>query len=170
MDFYLQQLEDAVSAAIEGVSGEALTRHPEGKWSTAEILEHLYLTYTGTIKGFERCLEAGKPMAGRPGVKDRVRVLVVLGFSHLPEGRSAPKNTTPRGISVEKVIAEIGPKLAAMDEIIARCEASYGQRRCLLDHPILGPLTGEQWRKFHWVHGRHHVKQILRLKQGGRQP
>ena len=170
MDFYLQQLQDAISAAIEGVSGDALARRQVGKWSTAEILEHLYLTYTGTIKGFERCLEAGKPMGGRPSAKDRVRVLVVLGFSHLPEGRSAPKNTTPRGISADKVIAEIGAKLAAMDEIIARCESSYGRRTRLLDHPVLGPLTGEQWRKFHWVHGRHHVRQILRLKQGDRHP
>jgi len=25
---------------------------------------------------------------------------------------------------------------------------------------VLGPLTASQWRKFHWIHGRHHVKQI----------
>jgi hypothetical protein len=34
-----------------------------------------------------------------------------------------------------------------------------------LDHPILGPLTGGQWRKFHLVHGLHHVKQIRRLRE-----
>jgi hypothetical protein len=31
---------------------------------------------------------------------------------------------------------------------------------------ILGPLTGAQWRKFHLVHGRHHVKQVLHLRAG----
>jgi hypothetical protein len=33
-----------------------------------------------------------------------------------------------------------------------------------LDHPILGPFSIAQWRKFHLVHGLHHVKQIQRLK------
>ncbi|MGZ4836286.1 MAG: DUF1569 domain-containing protein [Terriglobales bacterium] len=29
-----------------------------------------------------------------------------------------------------------------------------------MDHPFLGPLTADEWRKFHWVHGRHHTRQI----------
>jgi hypothetical protein len=52
-----------------------------------------------------------------------------------------------------------------MDAMIARCEKQQGRSRKLLDHPILGPLTGNQWRKFHLVHGLHHVKQIRRLRQ-----
>jgi hypothetical protein len=52
-----------------------------------------------------------------------------------------------------------------MDKAIAECEASYGNSTLLLDHPILGPLTADQWRKFHWVHGKHHMKQIRGLRQ-----
>jgi hypothetical protein len=40
------------------------------------------------------------------------------------------------------------------------CECRFGSATKILDHPILGPLTAEQWRKFHWVHGRHHARQI----------
>jgi len=29
-----------------------------------------------------------------------------------------------------------------------------------MDHLFLGPLTANEWRKFHWVHGRHHARQI----------
>jgi hypothetical protein len=64
----------------------------------------------------------------------------------------------------EKVLAEIGAKIAEMDDQIARCEQNFGSRRKLLDHPVLGPLTGAQWRKFHLVHGLHHVKQIRHLR------
>ena len=71
----------------------------------------------------------------------------------------------PRGVPIEKVLAEIGAKIAEMDEIITRCEEKLGARSKLLDHPILGPLTAAQWRKFHLVHGRHHIKQI-RLRRG----
>ena len=75
----------------------------------------------------------------------------------------------PRGLPVEKVRAEIGIKITAMDEIISECEARFGKNVMLLDHLILGPLTGAQWRKFHLVHGRHHVKQILQLRAFGKQ-
>ena len=66
MDSYLQRLQDGITSATLGITAEDLHRHPEGKWSTAEVLEHLYLTYTGTVKGFTRCLEAGKPLASKP--------------------------------------------------------------------------------------------------------
>jgi hypothetical protein len=138
--------------------------HPADKWCAAEVLEHLYLSYTGTVKGFERVLEAGKPLVARASMRHRLRVVVVLGLNHLPEGRKAPKHTVPRGLPPEKVKTEVSLKIAAMDEIIARCEARLGRGK-LLDHPILGPLTAGQWRKFHLIHGRHHAKQIVRLRE-----
>ena len=30
----------------------------------------------------------------------------------------------------------------------------------VVDHPILGAFTVDQWLKFHLVHTRHHEKQI----------
>jgi len=164
MDLYLQRLQEAITSATRGMTTEDLTRHPEGKWSAAEVLEHLYLTYSGTVKGFERCLAAGRPLGSSPTLKQRVSVAVVTGVGYFPEGRQAPERTRPRGMAAEKVVAEIGPKIAAMDRLIAQCEARYGKRTRVVDHPVLGPLTARQWRKFHWVHGRHHVKQIWRLR------
>jgi len=168
MDFYLQRLQDAIGSATEGMSEEALLEHPEGKWSVAEILEHLYLTYTGTIKGFERCLEAGKPLARVPTWKDHCRTFVVVGLGHLPEGRKAPKNATPRGLPAEQVLAQVPEKIRAMDTVIAQAEQKYGKQIKLLDHPILGPLRAREWRKFHWIHGQHHLGQISNLR--GRSP
>jgi hypothetical protein len=55
--------------------------------------------------------------------------------------------------------------MAAMDAIIALCEARFGRRVKLLDHPILGPLTAVEWRKLHVVRGRHHLKQLLQLRE-----
>ena len=164
MDFYLERLQNAIVSVTEGISAGLLQQHPEGKWCTAEILEHLYLTYTGTIKGFERCLQAGKPLARVPTWNDRLRTFVVVGIGHLPEGRTAPKNATPRGLPPEQVLADVVEKIGAMDAVIAQAEEKYGKCARLLDHPILGPLQGRQWRKLHWVHGLHHVKQMRALR------
>ncbi|HWW15905.1 MAG TPA: DUF1569 domain-containing protein [Candidatus Dormibacteraeota bacterium] len=169
MDSRLEQLKQALESAVEGMSSEQLSWHLAEKWCAAEVLEHLYLTYTGTIKGFERVMAAGKPLATRASLKQRVRTVVVVGFGHLPEGRKAPENTRPRGRAAEQVRDEVGAKLAAMDAIMAQCEARFGCGVKLLDHPILGPLTATQWRKFHLVHGRHHQKQLLRLRKHAQQ-
>jgi hypothetical protein len=166
MDSHLEKLKQAVESAVEGLSTEQLSWHPSDKWCAAEVLEHLYLTYTGTIKGFANVLDAGRPLATRPSMKQRVRTLVVVGFQHMPEGRQAPANTRPRGLPADKLRGQVGTKIAEMDAIIAQCEARFGPGISLLDHPILGPLTAMQWRKFHFVHGRHHVKQLLRLRNG----
>jgi hypothetical protein len=165
MDAYLQRLQEGIQSATQGMSGEDLLRHPEGKWCAAEILEHLYLTYTGTTKAFERCLQAGQPQVSARVLRDRVRTIVVVGLGHMPKGRQSPKHALPRGMTPEQVTREIGPSISAMDAAIAQCESRFGKQNRLLDHPILGPLTGRQWRKFHWVHGRHHIKQIQSLRQ-----
>ena len=166
MDAYLQRLQDGVASAILDMTAEDLHRHPKGKWSAAQVLEHLYLTYTGTVKGCERCLQAGKPLARAPMMMDRVRAFVVTGLGYLPEGRKAPDRTQPRGMAVEELVREIGLRIRDMDDLIAQSEARFGKRTPVLDHPFLGPLTARQWRKFHWVHGRHHLKQIRKLREG----
>ena len=170
MDSYLEQLQEAIASATRGITREELTRHPkgslEGKWSAAEVLEHLYLTYTGTVKGLERVVQKGKPFASPITLKQRARITLVTRLNYFPNGRKSPEPVIPKGMSADKVMAEIGSQIATMGELLAQCEARHGTRTRVLDHPILGPLTARQWRKFHWVHGRHHVKQILRLREG----
>ena len=164
MDSYLERLRQAIDSATRGISSEELSRHPAGAWSAAEVLEHLYLTYTGTVKGLERCLQKGKPLASPITLKQRAKITVAVELGYLPKGRKAPERTTPKGMSPDKVVAEIGSQIAAMGQLLAQCEARHGARTRVLNHPILGPLTARQWRKFHWVHGRHHVKQIVKLR------
>lgn len=164
MDPHLDQLRHEISSAIAGLSPERLTTHPPGKWCTAEILEHLYLTYTGTMKGLQRVLESGKPKVTPPTWKQRGGTLVVLGFGYLPSGREAPSISRPKGLPPQTVQKNIVVKLDEMDAMLAICETKFGARTKVLDHVILGPLTVNQWCKFHLVHGRHHLKQIRNLQ------
>jgi hypothetical protein len=168
MDTRLEELQQMLSAALDGMSATQMLWHPPGKWCTAEVLEHLYLTYTGTTKGFERVLQAGKPLATRTALRQLSRGWVVLIFGYMPEGRKSPSVALPRGLLPEKVRVEIGEKIRAMDEIITKCEERFGNGAKLLDHPILGALAAPQWRKFHLVHGRHHAKQIRRLREAAK--
>lgn len=164
MDARLEKLRRALTESIAGMSEEELTWHPPGKWCAIEVLEHLYLTYTGSIKGFERALQKGHPLATRASWGKRWRSWVVTGVGYMPEGRKAPALAQPKGLPPATVVNEFRAKIGRLDEVIADCEARFGKGTKLIDHPFLGPLTGAQWRKFHLVHGLHHAKQMRRLR------
>lgn len=159
----LKRLHDEISSVVAELSPKQLGWHPPGKWCAAEILEHLFLTYTGTTKGFLRMLESGRVQGNAPTLKQRAQAFLVVSLGYMPSGRKSPSVALPKGVGGEKVVAEIAARLAEMDQALAGCEAKFGSRAKVLDHPILGPFSVAQWRKFHLVHGLHHVKQIRRL-------
>ena len=109
-------------------------------------------------------MAAEKPLARTPSWKDRARTFYVVGLGKLPEGRKAPTGATPKGMAPEQVLGDIAAKILEMDAAIARAEEKFGRNTRLLDHPVLGPLTGPQWRKFHLVHGQLHIRQLQRLR------
>ena len=164
MDPHLKCLQDEVSASIQGLSTKELSWHRPDKWCIAEILEHLYLTYTGTTKGFSRLLASGKAQANVPTLRQHMRAFVVTRAAYFPPGVKSPPLAMPRGLPSEKAISEIILKIAEMDGMMSRCAAKFGADTKLLDHPVIGPFSVSQWRKFHLVHGRHHLKQIRRLR------
>jgi ketosteroid isomerase-like protein len=119
MDSRLDKLRETLEAAVEGMSSEQWSWHLPGKWSAAEVLEHLYLSYVGTINGFERVVRRGKPLTTRASMRQRALRLVCLGLNHIPGGVKAPPIVQPKGLPVEKVRNEIGEKMLAMDAAAA---------------------------------------------------
>ena len=160
MNSYLERLRQELEDAIGGASSGALSQAPAGKWSAAQILEHLFLTYKNTNRGMAKCLEQGAPLATRATLMHRVATTLVVNLGYLPSGRKAPERATPRGMSPEEVQRTILPELEKMSLGLDDCERKFGPRTKILDHPFLGPLTADQWRKFHCVHGRHHLRQM----------
>jgi hypothetical protein len=160
MDSYLERLRQELEDAIGGASPSALAQAPVGKWSAAQILEHLFLTYKNTNRGLAKCLEGGAPLVTRATLKARVGKLIVVNLGHMPAGRKAPERAIPRGMPPEEVQQAVAPELQRMGSGLDDCERRFGAGTKIMDNPFLGPLTANEWRKFHWVHGRHHARQI----------
>lgn len=160
METRLTKLRALLEGSIAGAPGEALQRAPAGKWNSEQILEHLYLTYKGTNKGIAKCLDGGKPLATHATIGHHLRRLLVVGLGYLPDGAKAPERSVPRGMPIEEVREKILGELEKMDAGLNDCERRFGVGTKIMDHPLLGPLTSSEWQKFHWVHGRHHVRQI----------
>jgi hypothetical protein len=160
MDSHLQRLRQELEDATRDASDNDLLRSAEGKWNSAQILEHLFLTYKGTNQGMARCLEKNVPLATRATLFHRAATFLTVNLGYMVKGRKAPEKVVPRGLPPGNIRREIGPELQRMSAGLDECERRFGPSTKLMDHLILGPLTAGQWRKFHWVHGQHHARQI----------
>ncbi|MGE0040014.1 MAG: DUF1569 domain-containing protein [Vicinamibacterales bacterium] len=159
-----------LDAATLDVSADAGARRSvPGKWTIAEIVEHLALAYAGTAKGLTRVVAAGAPMASPVTWRSRAGRLLIVSLGYFPEGRQAPAHVTPSGIGLAEALERAHAGLAAVDAMYDEAAARFGARRPILDHPIIGAFSVDDWRRFHRVHTRHHVKQIrTRLGSGAR--
>jgi len=94
---YLQRVQDAIAEATRGMDATRLTRHPEGRWSAAEILEHLDRTYKTTVPHLQKCLDAGQPTTGRPSLSQRLAVGMVVELGYMPSGRKSARVCCAQG-------------------------------------------------------------------------
>ena len=143
-----------------GASADAMLRAPEGKWNSLQILEHLFLSYTATTKGLLRTMQSGQIERLDRTLSHRVRSLYVLGIGKFPPGVESPKQTTPKSSLGSEPLRQFNDALVAMDASLNDAEKRFGSKTRVLVHPILGPLTVQEWRRFHQVHGRHHLQQV----------
>jgi hypothetical protein len=158
-----RHLDDCLAIVLDATKDcrpESATRRDPNQWSAVEVVEHLTRAYSGTAKGFEICLQKNTPLATSTTFKQRMRQFALIELGFFPTGRPAPKHIIPTGeLDLNAVLAAVRRDLARLDDAASKARDVFGGVK-LLDHPILGALTLDQWLKFHVVHTRHHEKQI----------
>ena len=160
MDSYLDRLHRELKETMRITENQHLDSGPTGKWTDGQILEHLFLTYHNTNKGIAKCLEKGSPLVTCATLFHRLGAVLVVNAGYFPKGRKSPERAVPKGMPSDEIRRTILAEIERMDVGFAECERKFGSRAKILDHPVLGPFSVRQWRKFHWVHGRHHTRQI----------
>jgi hypothetical protein len=164
VDSHLEQCLSIILDVTKDAGSGSGTRRDPAKWSVAEIVEHLTRAYSGTAKGFERCLEKGTPLATSTTLKQRLRQFALITLGFFPEGRQAPKHIIPTGeLDLGAVVDAVRRDLLRLDESARKTKDALGGGK-MLDHPILGALSVDQWLKFHVVHTQHHAKQIVQRR------
>ena len=157
---HLERCLAVVMEVTRGAGDDVRLRRDPAKWSPVEIVEHLTRSYSGTAKGFERCVEKGAPLATATTIKQRLQQFALIKLGYFPEGRQAPKHIIPTGdLDHHAVLEAVGRDLARLDDAAIKARQALGSGK-MLDHPILGALTIDQWLKFHVVHTQHHARQI----------
>jgi len=157
----LEYIRRETDRATRNASPNDWLRAPVGKWNSMQILEHLRLSYTATTKGLLRAMEAGQPQHGTLSLAQHLKCFYILRLGRFPAGIEAPQHTVPGQGLGDDPLRRFNDALVAMDATLADTEKRFGTRTRVLNHPVLGPLTAQAWRRFHQVHGRHHLKQIV---------
>lgn len=156
----LSQLPDIVLGPLAGRPDADWQRGPAGKWTPAQIVEHLAIGLTWSAEKFEQ-RRAYAPMARRRRrVIERLASAAILGLRWYPQGSRAPEGSRP-GPHVTRADAEAHFRGGVAHwEALERLLLPARRHDLFVRHPRLGDLTLEEWLRFHVVHARHHAKQI----------
>lgn len=168
MHAVLERTASQITREVRALDEEAAQRHPGGhahEWSAQQVIEHLVLGYRLTSQVLEARMKRGRP----PHKQDRTYLqwllqLMILTFGALPRGVPTLPETTPAADGFAAMDGRqlgelLHQEMEAMDSALDRARRKYGMERVAV-HPWLGPLRVDQWRRYHTVHGLHHVSQL----------
>jgi hypothetical protein len=159
---YMDRTRDAVLNATRGLTEEQWRFKPApGRWSIAEITEHLALAEDflfGNVTGQVMKQAAGK--ADRDNAMLDKMVLTVI--PDRSNKATAPEPLTPAGRwTPAAAVAHFEHSRARTTEYL---KTTAGLRDHVMDSPIGQPLDAYQWLLFAAAHCERHTKQILEVK------
>jgi uncharacterized damage-inducible protein DinB len=152
---------DEVVRAIESLDRVAWTvpRQP-GKWSPAEIAEHLVLAYEPPLAELDGGPGYAVPVPWWKRTVLRWKVLPqILERGQFPRGAPAPKEARPKGgaASPEEAVRQLRENAGRFEEKLCVAHAARSVR---LTHAYFGKLTAPQILKLLAVHAHHHRGQF----------
>jgi hypothetical protein len=157
MDAWLDRLRNEIEETTLGLRESDWGFAPQGRWNSAQIMEHLGRSYGTTAKMLELSMDAGAPEVRAVKFSELWKKLLVVDLGMFPSGAKAPAMVTPQGdpgpVALERALSN----LERMDVAITEAEKRWGSEKPIAMHVVLGPLKPCEWRKFHYVHGHHHL-------------
>jgi hypothetical protein len=160
MDAYLRSALDAIDEAAGRLPLEVIARKPGAQWSIGEILEHLTLAFANSAAALEKALASGELRARKPLLKQLLGRVLVVDCGYFPKV-TAPETSRPTGrVPPESAMTAIRAALDTLDVTLTRVEQTFGGDVSVSNHPYFAGMSVRQWRKFHWRHTVHHMRQV----------
>ena len=166
----LDSLHKAYAEKLSPLSLSQTQIHPEGDpacWSTEQLVEHLLLSYRSSIRVLEERLQKGRATQAPVTSQHEMLWRRFIGSGIFPGGQKAPEIVVPGqanlpDLSGRELASLLAIDLEKMDGLLDACAGKFGSQP-MASHVAFGPLSAEQWREFHSVHGRHHLQQLAHI-------
>ncbi len=155
----LARLEPMVLHPVHGLSDEEWHHAPAGRWTVAQIVEHLAVSVDLVAQLFE---ERGELPLRRRHSRPHETVLrhLVLISGRIPRGLNAVAAAVPSDEpEPDMATAQFRMGVELMRHL-AETWPSQVRESVFLRHPYLGDLNLPEWVRFHYVHSRHHMQEI----------
>lgn len=142
-------------------AGRWTTPRAPGKWSPAQVVEHVTLSY----EGHRKMVQGGIPQSGNPRITQWLartfflpRLFRMGDFTQ--KGLKAPRFIVPS--DTPALASELLPRLEAaatgLEQDLTAASAA-GQAKVV--HPFFGPLALPDLLQFVVIHARHHLPQVI---------
>lgn len=155
----LARLEPMVLHPVRGLDDTEWHRAPPGKWSVAQIVQHLAIGVDVVAGTFERRADRSE-MQRRSKPYEALLRHLVLGLGTVPGGLTAAKGTEPADQpEPELITAQFRMGVERLRSMTEDWPAERQLAR-FVRHPYLGDLNLPEWVRFHFLHCRHHARQI----------
>jgi len=112
---------------------------PLGTWTLGQTCNHL-------AKAIR--YSADSPAATEPATREHEMIRTRFFRGRFPDNRPAPEGMIPRPD------LEDAAEVEKLREAIERFKLASGAGPL---HPVIGPLTHEDWERFHCMHAAHHL-------------
>ncbi len=155
----LAALEPMVLKPLHQLDPEDWHRTLPGKWSIAQIVRHLAIALDSVATTFERRADK-QGMRRRATPAQALLRHLVLGLGRIPRGRQAPPGSVPEARpDPEATAAQFRMGVARLEALLEAWPLER-QAAVFVKHPLLGDLNLPEWVRFHYLHSRHHARQI----------
>src|ERR1043166_6716675 len=145
-------IPDTVLGPLARRSEAEWHRAPPGKWTPAQIVQHLAISVDGSSRVFQE--RRAKPaMRRRPRpLRQRLAHFLYLDVGWIPSGRRAPEVTEPAEHPDARVVER--QLRDGVTRFVALARELLPARRAdlFVRHPVFGDLTLPEWLRFHVRH------------------
>ena len=146
-------------ATVREIDRSVWNREPApGRWSPAQITEHVALAYERTRELLTRPARGGVPPLLRPLIR-YFYARPILKTGRFPSKVKAPRQFRPSGAAepAEVLCARLEAAARGLEEDFER-QISAGKDA--LDHPIFGRVDLADALRFQAIHTAHHRQQL----------
>lgn len=159
----VREARDSLRAAWGAVPERWRTIPPgEGRWSPAQIVEHVDLVQESVVRILERLLGGVEAGGDTPPPEQLARATSMDRFGLLNRGyrATAPESARPSDDpDWERALLSLDAGTRTLESLADRYwEADLTE--VIQPHPILGRMTGYQWFRFVPQHESRHVLQL----------
>jgi hypothetical protein len=162
----LDEASGTLKHAMESIPADRRSERPApGRWSAAEVIEHLSLAEGGfatwITSGIEKARAAGlgNETAERTGLPDRIRTILGDRINR----RQAPERVQPKGDMTADASLQALSKGERRLRTVLSLADGLALNEVIVEHPSLGPFNVYQWIELIAEHRRRHAAQIAEI-------